>query len=233
MEIKERNLRDTPLEMNRLSLLGLPAEMRLHIFRFLVPNKRLITVTRSTFGGLTDRPHGEFIGCKSSLLVLCKQISEECLGILYGENTFKMVLHEKGQLYFTRNITKENARRLRRLILIAGYSFRPHRMLVYPAEPLWEAVLPGLVHLWIVATKPGPPGVQRYPSLSIGWFWWLQRFVGCFRKHLTAKTTVEVDDGEDVEVDEFFQKHLPAGYRRGHEKTTGDWLFGRAPVPVG
>ena len=90
---------------------------------------------------------------KNSLLLLSKQISEECLDILYGENIFKLYLNGEGEVYLRKNFTEVNRRRMRYLLLIAqpmGVSYEPVRI---PDNVLWASILPSLRVLRIVAVK--------------------------------------------------------------------------------
>ena len=56
---------------------------------------------------------------KNSIFLLSKQISEEALDILYGDNIFKLYLHGEGEVYLKKNFTEANRQRMRYLLLIA------------------------------------------------------------------------------------------------------------------
>src|SRR5207247_2224933 len=128
---------------------------------------------------------------------LSKQISEECLDILYGENMFELYLNGGGEHYLRKNFTEVNTRRMRYLLLIAqpmGFSYKPGGI---PDNVLWASILPSLKVLRIVTEQPirspGYFGAPTLEQLMDCWVKWIRPFLECFGQHLIAGTTVQVD----------------------------------------
>ncbi|KAJ9601895.1 hypothetical protein H2200_013610 [Cladophialophora chaetospira] len=90
----------------------------------------------------------------NGLLMVSKQISEETIDLLYGENIFEVGLHGGGESVFQVNISKRNRRRMRRIIAVA----RPPGSLVPPGwkpdQVLWRSTLPNLTSSRLVALEP-------------------------------------------------------------------------------
>ena len=95
------------------SLLDLPFEIRLQIYCYCIPRKCIIGVSHPRFPigwpleqeGDTLDFEGDYWNLnknKNSLLLLSKQLSEECLDILYGENISKLYCRLAGDLIFRR-----------------------------------------------------------------------------------------------------------------------------------
>jgi hypothetical protein len=109
--------------------LQLPYELRRQIYCYCIPRQRRINVSLPSLplvyledleGSLEDDDW-------PNILRLSKQISEECLNILYGENIFHVDVNGGGEYSLRNNFTEENRRRMRYLIIIAqpaGVSMR-------------------------------------------------------------------------------------------------------------
>lgn len=96
-----------------------------------------------------------------NVLQLSKQISEECLDILYGENIFHVSLKYGGQRDLRNSSTEQNRHRVRHLIFTAeSLRFPPgsNGRLAYdagrPDESLWATLLPNLKSLWVIVKQP-------------------------------------------------------------------------------
>lgn len=84
-----------------------------------------------------------------NVLRLLKQITEECLDILYRENTFRLCLNGEGEWDMRKNFTEKNRRRMRYLIVTtnpAGVSYE----ISTPDDSLWASILPSLKALLII-----------------------------------------------------------------------------------
>jgi len=113
---------------------------------------------------------------KNSIFLLSKQISEEALDILYGENIFKLHLYGEGEYYLKKNFTEVNRQRMRYLLLTAqpmGVSYEPSRM---PDNALWSSILPTLKGLRILAEQPieassyhGAPSLEQEIDRWVKW----------------------------------------------------------------
>lgn len=207
-------------------LLRLPLEIRLQIYRYCVFQNRSVEITRS----LNDRSwHAN--ENKNSILFLSKQISEEALDILYGENVFKMHLNGGGEAALKDNFTKANAQRMRYLLVVArpmGVSYGPEDI---PDDALWSAILPHLKWLRIVAEQPLEAGhYYNAPTLEQDldhWFKWIRPFLVCFSQHLLGQTVVEVDDDGRTDTRKLVEECLGNGYRKVQCHRAGDFIFKR------
>ncbi|KFZ15581.1 hypothetical protein V501_02645 [Pseudogymnoascus sp. VKM F-4519 (FW-2642)] len=169
---------------------------------------------------------------KNSIFLVSKQISDEALDVLYGENVFMMHLHGEGEIYFKKNFSEANIQRMRYLLLTAeprGVSYTPGRM---PDNALWCSVLPQLKMLRIVAEQPLEAGhYYNAPTLEQDmdcWLNWIRLFLQCFRRHLSKHTTVEIDGDGRVETMALIKECLPGGYREVQCQLAGDFIFRRS-----
>ncbi|KAK0117501.1 hypothetical protein ONS95_011841 [Cadophora gregata] len=58
---------------------------------------------------------------RNCILLVCKQISDEALDVMYGENVFRHCLHIEGDVPLKLNFTDRNRRRMRMLLLTAEH----------------------------------------------------------------------------------------------------------------
>ncbi|PVH68668.1 hypothetical protein DL98DRAFT_554759 [Cadophora sp. DSE1049] len=196
-----------PPPVSPTGLLRLPFEIRLQIYHYFIPHK------------------------ENSIFVVSKQISEETLDILYGENTFKLHLHGEGQYYLKKNFAEANRQRMRYLLLVAqptGVSYEPGRM---PDNALWSSILPTLKGLRIVAEQPveassyyGAPSLEQEIDR---WVKWIRPFLQCFGQYLSRETIVQVDINGRAETRELVKECLPYGYREIRCRHVGDLIFKR------
>ena len=84
---------------------------------------------------------------------MSKQISEEALDVLYGENFFNLYLGS-GDYCFNECFTARNRERMRYLLLIAESGAHWLAQRGIEAGPLWRPILPNLKRLRIVAQQP-------------------------------------------------------------------------------
>ena len=107
---------------------------------------------------------------RKSLLLVSKQIGEEALDLLYGENIFKLHLHGEGEYFLRKNFSGRNRRRMRYTLVIAqpmGVSFKPGRK---PDNALWSSTLPNLKILRLIHSNPSQLRVITTPPRSCnGW----------------------------------------------------------------
>lgn len=167
---------------------------------------------------------------KNNVFLLSKQISNEALNVLYGENFFKLYLNGKDEYYLRKNFTESNIRRMRYLLLVAqprGASY-PHTI---PNSELWSSILPALKVLRIIAEQPvrassyyGAPTLEQEMDR---WFKWIGPFLLCFGRHLSDKTIIEVDADGQAETIELVQKCLPHSFREIRCPLVGDLIFQR------
>ncbi|KFG84001.1 hypothetical protein MANI_024487 [Metarhizium anisopliae] len=168
---------------------------------------------------------------RNAIFVLSRQISDEALDVLHGENIFKLHLNGDGEYYLKKNFTVGNTKRMRHLRLIAqprGVSYTPGKK---PDDTLWRLVLPQLASLRVVAEQPiQPGGYYNAPALeeeTDRWFKWITPFLECLGRYLSKNTLVRVDVDGRAMTKELFKRHLPHGFEEIQCHSDGDLIFER------
>lgn len=162
----------------------------------------------------------------NSLFVVSKQISEETLDILYGENTFEVELHNEPA--FPKNVSERNRRRMRHVIVIAmppGFRVSPGWR---PDHALWSSTLPSLKSLRLVALEPGAHlSFYPYEELMDMWLMWINPFLICFGQYVQRSTLLEVEVNEGAETIELVKVHFPHGHRQLQCHVENDYIIAR------
>lgn len=222
-----------PQNMMRAGFLDLPYEIRRDIYYHCIPRRKEINVRSPSFP-LEDYGfmEGDFINQEYSrinILRLSKQITEECLDILYGENIFRLCLNGEGELGMKRNFTEMNRLRMRYLIVTAnpaGVSYGTST----PDEFLWASILSSLKSLLIVAEEPiRAQGYYNAPTLRQDideWMVWISPYLELFGRYIPETLNVAVDDDGRKYTRGLVQKHLPPTCRLGRSGL-GDFIFRR------
>jgi hypothetical protein len=167
---------------------------------------------------------------RTSIFRLSKQISEEALDILYGENMFKVCLNGGGELGLSNNFTQANRQRMRHLLLIAepcGINYWPGEM---PNDEIWSSILPKSKTLRIVARQPTEalyPIALTLEKKMDEWIEWFKHRLQCFAQHLSRETIVKVDIDGRTETGELLKECLPYGYQEIRCHLVGDLIFKR------
>jgi hypothetical protein len=168
---------------------------------------------------------------KNSIFLLSKQISEEALDVLYGDNVFKLSLREEGEYHFKKNFTNRNRQRMRSLLLLArprGVLYTPERIV---DDALWCSILPHLKGLRLVLEQPVKAGsYDNAPTLEQDmdrWINWIRPFLQCLGQHLSIQTNVEIDNDGRIETGALIKECLPHGYREIRCRKFGDYIFKR------
>ena len=192
--------RPTPASTTSL-LFKLPAELRLEIFGFCVPRKYAIRVTSAMY-----RPYGvepvvstrdtsvendKFLNTGprwSSILHVSRQMSDECLDILYGDNLFEVYLNGRCEATLKQVFSRENIQRIRFMLAIApGPCFSGE--LNPPDVPFWAMMIPNLkLFEWV--TQPDKRAEQHTSDLAMmqglgGWMEWTDAYLDCFSEFMT------------------------------------------------
>ncbi|KAI9640218.1 hypothetical protein NHQ30_011456 [Ciborinia camelliae] len=182
------------------TFLGLPSEIRLIIYRFYFPPKRIIEVCPPECNILNNHPDVDeglnqshlviYEPNKNSIniniLLLSKPISEEALNILYGESVFRMMLNPCAVDCLKEKFTETNMQRIRHLRVITPDDSRFGQG---DNIEFWDAFLPTLKTFLIVAKQPSPDSVPHWKLLA--WLFILSTHLLCFSSYLSArKTTV-------------------------------------------
>ncbi|KAK2873815.1 hypothetical protein FQN49_002039 [Arthroderma sp. PD_2] len=226
-------------------LLELPFEIRLEIYYYCIPKNQHVVIS-----SLTKHGNPKFISAKratkkdimyynNSILFVSKQVSEECLNILYGENKFHVILcgiqfsalpkawQKRLPDLTPMRITAANSQRIRNLII----EVEPHCHLArILGDPAWYPILRHLRRLSIVIHKSGScycmgTGCQQY------WRRFARSLLKCIQAYLAPETTVEIDDVTMRLSDAFLKKYLVNGYRRVKETYPCYYVFNHLGGP--
>jgi hypothetical protein len=169
-----------------------------------------------------------------NILRLSKQITEECLDILYGENTFRLCLNGGGEWAMRKNFTEKNRCRMRYLIVTAnpaGISYE----ISTPDDSLWASILPSLKALLIILEQP--IRAQEYynaPTLKQDidkWLAWISPYLETFGHHIPKALDVIVDDDGRKDTRELVQAYLPATCQL-KRSALGDFIFRRGRFSI-
>ncbi|KAF2804523.1 uncharacterized protein BDZ99DRAFT_397596 [Mytilinidion resinicola] len=214
-------------------LLRLPFEILLQIYYHCIPRKRIIEVAHLCFipQWLPDLEDGQDFEDDNSIFLLSKQISEEALDVLYGDNVFKLYLHGEGESYLKKNFSHQNRQRMKYLLLIArprGVSYTPENRV---DDVLWRCMLPHLKGLRIVAEQPVKErsyyGAPTHKQEMDCWINWFPPYMQCLGQYLVRETKIEVDANDHAETEELVKKCLPYGYQKIQCHLVGDLIFKR------
>ena len=165
---------------------------------------------------------------KNSIFLVCKQISNEALDIMYGENAFKLYLHTDGGLCLKRNFTEANRHRMRFLLLIAQH--RAWIGEISPHNTMWSSIIPTLNIIRLVAEQPVQETYWNAPPLEKQmerWLRFIQAFLNCFHQHLSEGKVLEVDFDGKSETAEVVKECMLGGYREVRCRLSGDHMFRR------
>lgn len=187
---------------------SLPAELRLEIYYYLIPRfKHAINISTPKFENRFFREYSNSIvdsspdkkECKdllpwTKILLINKQISHECLDILYGKNSFQIEMHKTGEADLRANFTRENRQRMRYITVAflgtEGATFPPGNST--PDYDLWAEILPYIKELWIVTVQPykppAPDDISVEEAMMMEKLWerfqqyleWLPPYLECF-----------------------------------------------------
>lgn len=221
-------------------LLGVPLEIRLEIYRYLLTRRELIESQPPIF--YDDQwPNKDFpLNTKRHpvVLLVSRQLSEEALNVLYGENVFEFSLSRSSQTILSQ-FAPANRQRIRRLQLSAYHSIPYYvslldlnRRILLPLLESLAPILASLTRLYIVAQQPleartfdNAPKLEREMHK---WLTQLKRVLECVNQYVSSRATIEVDDNDMEETSELVKKCLPNGYRKVRTRT-GDVCFERGP----
>ncbi|RGP62210.1 hypothetical protein FLONG3_10289 [Fusarium longipes] len=144
----ERSGRNKAKASNKLSLLDCPAEIREEIYRGLLASHKPIPV-RDGWKRVYER---ERPGLDINILMVCKSIFNEAIGVLYGENTF---------LYRLRDAPNRSHVMTNLQDLVQGNAYVPER-----GHEEAETIMFGSDEIRAEAIhEPGTINVEKYASL--------------------------------------------------------------------
>ncbi|GBF60015.1 hypothetical protein TMEN_2414 [Trichophyton mentagrophytes] len=220
--------------------LDLPFEIRHEIYSYCIPYHTHFEEIRY-FRARASFPQPVVkksnVKNKNALLRVSKQISEECLNILYGKNRFYITLNASKRCLLANRITTENRARIRDVVVIVrhmgpAYGLPPPM----PADGLWSSLLPGLRQLKIIAEQPvqspNSPFDPAFDEKVRSWIKWFGPLMECFAKYLTSYTVVEVDENGKEVTTELVRQHLTHSYRVVRDDIHGDFIFQRGRFAI-
>ncbi len=152
----------------------------------------------------------------NTIFLLSKQISDEALNVLYGENVFRFNLHAMGQ-EMLENITEKNRARMRYMIVVATpWMVRSG----VPDDILLASIIPYLRVLRIVARQPaqaiilhGMPTGYSYEAALARWEGWIRALMDGVARCLTDGTVVEADVDGMEETRKVMGECVQCGFR--------------------
>ncbi|KAF1994259.1 hypothetical protein P154DRAFT_448000 [Amniculicola lignicola CBS 123094] len=136
------------------------------------------------------------------LLLVCRQITDEVTGMLYGRNTFRVKVDGDGQLNLLRLFSSETREKMRRMILVLrpmGVSYGPS----FCMDPkVWDGVLGSLSVIGFIVEQPSPYASPRVGPEDVfeKWTAWLTPILEYLGRALprTAQIVVDANKGEDT-----------------------------------
>ncbi|KAK2873821.1 hypothetical protein FQN49_002045 [Arthroderma sp. PD_2] len=131
-----------------------------------------------------------------AILRVSKQISSQCLDLLYGKNMIQICYHPHLDQVLENSITLTNRSKMRDItVIVQSNDNKP------PVEALWASIIPGLKRLCIIAHGSNT-GFDKLPMdqyLRVDQEW-LESLLECFAKCLKPRTAVILDDNGDAVV---------------------------------
>lgn len=166
----------------------------------------------------------------NTVFLLSKQISDEALNVLYGENVFRFYLHDMGQ-EMMENITEKNRARMRYLIVIATSWMARSDI---PVEILLASIISYLRVLRIVARQPaqaiishGMPTEYSYEAALARWEGWIRAVMEGVGRCLRDRTVLEVDVDGKEETRKVIGECVQCGFREVVCRLEGDKVHRR------
>ncbi|KAF2245284.1 hypothetical protein BU26DRAFT_66740 [Trematosphaeria pertusa] len=164
------------------------------------------------------------------LLLLCRQITDEVKGMLYGGNTFRVDVDDD-QSNFARLFSPEAREKMRKMILVLrpmGLSYcRDFRM----DQTIWDGVLGNLSILGVIAEQPAPPSPYASPQVEPEdvfkeWTAWLTPILEYLSRALSKTAQIVVDANKEEDTVHIFEKEMP-GRCRFQRLRAADNIFKR------
>jgi len=162
----------------------------------------------------------------TAVLLVSRQVSEEALDALYGENVFEIVLHARSDILI--EIAPANRQRIRRLQLAVRPFGIFYGLPLDPDSQIWPRILANLTKLSIVAQQPRK---SQFPDTSLEqevnkWLTWLKPILEYVNQSVSSGIVVEVDHNDCKETSELIKECLPNRCRKVQNRT-GDVYFER------
>lgn len=187
-----------------------------------------------------DQPHQDWIPTIRGLLLASRQLREEVLDVLYGENVFRVfVADHYSEPAFKRNFSQTKRQRLRHIMLVFRQRSQdlPPQLLPLPElfvkTKIWNEILPNLTTLRIVAMQPYEQDSRHvyacWRNLADQIKRWNEEVPQTFRylkRKLSPSAVVLADiDGRKI-TGRLIKQYLRSDWRP-IRTTTGDIIFDR------
>ena len=201
-------------------LLNLPVEIRLEIYRYSLIRQEPIQLHIVRFYPDQRDPK------RHAVVLISRQLSEEALDVLYGENVFKASIYWDDQNALNK-FALANRQRIRRLHLFA------HTYVAWslPFNVNLHTLRPTLANLtWLYIVVLLPVGVMNWGNaLTLEqdmheWLTQLKDVLEYVNQHVSSRATIIVHDSNREETRELVKKCLSNGYRKAHSWTGGIWF---------
>jgi hypothetical protein len=226
--------------------LDIPLELRHQIYQHCLARPSPITVNYLWNDILPGDRSGRH---QKSLLLVCRKISEEALGVLYGDNVFRVDLNPGGGLCLRKNFTAVNRMRsksmgaswlwsnflgtiahlkiVRKLQIVIHDYDQSHDSLLHRPD-LWPPILFSLSSLLIIAKQPlaSDPiqGVASMEDWLKDWISWVEPMLKFISKQLSSDVVhVDCDGREEIIA---LMRVSFEGCREVRTRA-GDWIFRR------
>lgn len=184
---------------------------------------------------------GDYCSSKSpnalpGILLLCRQINDEVTPMLYGGNTFKVILHNNGQSDLARRFNPETRKKMRKILLVLrpmGVSYKPS----FRMDPsIWNDIFDRLAILGIIAEQPEPPFSYQWPQNDLGsvfeeWKTWLTSILEYLAHAVPDTAQIVVDANEEWETENIIKNFMPERCRFQCLQAA-DSIFKRGPYSL-
>lgn len=169
------------------------------------------------------------------ILLLCRQIYDEVTAMLYGGNTFEVILHGDGQSDLARLFNPELRKKMRKILLVLrpmGVSYQPS----FRMDPsVWTDVFDGLVILGIIAEQPEPPTSYQWPQIDPGefeeWKTWLTSIMEYLTHAVPDTARIVVDANREEDTEDIIRRFMPERCQFQCLRAA-DFIFKRRPYSL-
>jgi hypothetical protein len=148
------------------------------------------------------------------ILLLCRQIYNEVTAMLYGGNTFEVILHGTGQSDLARLFNPDLRKKMRKILLVLrpmGVSYQPS----FRMDPgIWNAIFDGLVILGIIAEQPEPSTSYQWLQVDPGrdfeeWKPRLASIMGFIAHAVPDTARIVVDANREGDTENIIRRFMP------------------------
>jgi hypothetical protein len=213
----------------KATFFSLPLELRQQIYNLILGSQASVEIHKLSSDGTPPAQSG-FRSPISTLLCICRRISEEASDILYNNTHFSLDLSEdeNGLSHFSVG----NLERMRKLQLLV-FPREEYPMPVWLDPKLWNPVLSNLKSLTVVVQEPldfEKPDKELSWKEAEQWRRWAGPILKYIDTRLPAEVEVEIDDDSRHITKALVDKNFKNHRIKRVETRPGDWLFIRGEV---